>query len=203
MNNSSNLGTCVKKEFRFLMRFFWETNVTFHHLQHLLTWNTNLLFLQYFVTGNENLVLHINRNWTQPPLPQKKRKKERKINSSYQKRRSECQCQNQETIHWSPCYVSGGIWKVEYGRTFSEDVYCKKPDQVHEPICQKYLVLVNRKYVIPQAWNWKAFSVKQRDTSISFISPDIAHRDFYLFRSLEHFISGRLFRKKRNRLSIL
>lgn len=99
--------------------------------------------------------------------------------------------------------------QMEQGRTITADVYCHQLDWVKKALHWKCLALANRKGVIFQHDKAKKHSAKQNQGKIRSLcvcvggllphppySADLTSRDFYLFRFLEHFKSGRILRNK-------
>lgn len=92
------------------------------------------------------------------------------------------------------------------GQTINADFYCEQLDRLNQALIKKYPALVNRKGVILQHDNARPHSAKKTLDKIKELgwevlphppySPDIAPSDYYLFRSLQHFLSDKKFRNE-------
>ncbi|XP_035734903.1 histone-lysine N-methyltransferase SETMAR-like [Vespa mandarinia] len=89
------------------------------------------------------------------------------------------------------------------GQTVNADLYCEQLDRVNQSLSEKYPAIVNRKGVILQHENARPYCARRTLEKINELgwevlphpsySPDIAPSDFHLFRSLQHFLSGKKF----------
>jgi histone-lysine N-methyltransferase SETMAR len=90
------------------------------------------------------------------------------------------------------------------GVTVDADLYCAQLDRMFAKLQQKYPSLVNRKGVLLQQDNAKPHTAKKTVSKIEdteyvellphpAYSPDLAPSDYYLFRAMAHFLTGRTF----------
>ncbi|XP_046826458.1 histone-lysine N-methyltransferase SETMAR-like [Vespa crabro] len=89
------------------------------------------------------------------------------------------------------------------GQTVNADLYREQLDRVNQSLIEEYSVIVNRKGVILQHDNARPHCTRRTLEKINELgwevlphspySPDIAPSDFHLFRSLQHFLSGKKF----------
>jgi histone-lysine N-methyltransferase SETMAR len=92
---------------------------------------------------------------------------------------------------------------LEPGQTITADLYCQQLDRLQQALIEKRPALVNRRGVILQHDNARPHSAKITQQKIRDLgwevlphppySPDIAPSDYDLFRSLQHFLSGKTF----------
>ena len=92
---------------------------------------------------------------------------------------------------------------VPDGRTINTELYSAQLERMHSVMRQKYPSLVNRKRVILQQDNAKPHTSVGTQEKINELelellphpaySPDLAPSDYYLFRSMAHFLRGRCF----------
>ena len=92
---------------------------------------------------------------------------------------------------------------LEYDDTISADKYCQQFDILNTALLQKRPALVNRHRVIIQHDNATPHNAKVTQQKIRNLgwkvlthppySPDLSPSDYYLFRSLQHFLSGKNF----------
>ena len=90
------------------------------------------------------------------------------------------------------------------GQTVTKEIYCEQLDRLKTAIAEKRPGLLNRKGVILHHDNAPAHTAKVTLQKIRELgweviphpaySPDIAPSDYYLFRSLEHFLSGKKYK---------
>lgn len=93
---------------------------------------------------------------------------------------------------------------LEQGQTVTADLYCQQLERLNQALIVKHPALVNRKGVILQHDNARPHSAKQTQQKIRDLgwellphppySPDISPSDYCLFRSMQHFLSGKTFR---------
>ena len=86
------------------------------------------------------------------------------------------------------------------GQTIHSEVYCFQLQRVYDILYRRYPAMVNRKRVIIQHDNARLHTSRKarekiKDLEISVLphpaySPDLAHSDYYLFRSMAHFLGG-------------
>lgn len=107
------------------------------------------------------------------------------------------------TVFWN---YEGVIWFdfLDKGKTMDSDFYCEQLDHMHDVMKQKYYSLYNRKSIKLQHDNARphvSLKVKNKLAEMDAIevlchppySPDLAPSDYYLFRSMAHFLVGRDF----------
>lgn len=92
---------------------------------------------------------------------------------------------------------------VPDGRTINTELYSAQLERMYSVMRQKYPSLVNRKRVILQQDNAKPHTSVRTQEKIKELelevlphpaySPDLAPSDYYLFRSMAHFLRGRCF----------
>lgn len=93
---------------------------------------------------------------------------------------------------------------VPDGTTINSDLYCEQLDRVYAKLSQLYPALVNRKGVLFQQDNARPHTSRQTKEKFKNLdgvellphppySPDLAPSDFYLFRSMAHFLKGKKF----------
>lgn len=92
---------------------------------------------------------------------------------------------------------------LEMGQTINSDVYCKILDRLRDALIVKRPALINRNKIIfhhdgARPHTAKVTQQKLKDFQWEIMpqppySPDIAPSDFYLFRSLQHFLRGKKF----------
>lgn len=98
-------------------------------------------------------------------------------------------------------------WEVlDYGQTVGSNSYCQQLDRLAEELKCNRPDLVNRKGVILLHDNAKPHTSRVTQQKIRELgyevlphpaySPDIAPSDYYLFRSLQHFLKGKMFANK-------
>jgi [histone H3]-lysine36 N-dimethyltransferase SETMAR len=90
------------------------------------------------------------------------------------------------------------------GQTITKVIYCEQLDRLKTAISEKRPFLLNRKGVILQHDNASSHTAKVTLQKIRELgweviphpaySPDIAPSDYYLFRSLEHFLRGKKYK---------
>ena len=90
-----------------------------------------------------------------------------------------------------------------HNNTINKEVYCEQFDRLLAALVTKRPALVNRKGVVFHQDNAKPHKAKMTIDKIRGMgweviphppySPDIAPSDYYLFRSLQHFLSGKKF----------
>ena len=95
-------------------------------------------------------------------------------------------------------------WEVlDYGQTVDSIVYCQQLDRLAEALKRNRPELVNRKGVILLHDNARPHTSRVTQQKIRELgyevlphpaySPDIAPSDYHLFRSLRHFLNGKIF----------
>ena len=95
-------------------------------------------------------------------------------------------------------------WEVlDYGQTVDSIIYCQQLDRLAEALKRNRPELVNRKGVILLHDNARPHTSRVTQQKIRELgyevlphpaySPDIAPSDYHLFRSLQHFLSGKIF----------
>jgi histone-lysine N-methyltransferase SETMAR len=153
-------------------------------------------FLHRIVTGDEKWVLYVNAKRTnqwlfpgQTPVPTAK---------------PGLHPQKVLLCVWWDCIGVIHFEVLEMGQTITADLYCQQLDRLHQALIEKRPALVNRKGVILQHDNARPHTAritqqKIRDLGWEVLphppySPDTAPSDYHLFRSLEHFLSGKTFR---------
>jgi histone-lysine N-methyltransferase SETMAR len=92
---------------------------------------------------------------------------------------------------------------LDEGQTVTADIYCQQLDRLNAALLEKRPALVNRNRVILQHDNARPHTAKVTQQKIRELgwevlphppySPDIAPSDYYLFRSLQHYLSGEKF----------
>jgi [histone H3]-lysine36 N-dimethyltransferase SETMAR len=93
---------------------------------------------------------------------------------------------------------------LEPGQTITADLYCEQLERLNQALIKKRTELVNGKGIILQHDNARAHSAINTQQKIKNVgwevfphlpySPDIAPFDYYLFRSMQHFLSDKVFR---------
>jgi len=95
-------------------------------------------------------------------------------------------------------------WEVlDYGQTVDSNTYCQQLDRLADAFLQTRPDLVNRKGVILLHDNARPHTSKLTQQKIRELgyellphppySPDISPSDYYLFRSMQHFLKGKRF----------
>lgn len=95
-------------------------------------------------------------------------------------------------------------WEVlDYGQTVDSNYYCQQLDRLADALLHTRSALVNRQGVILLHDNAKPHTSKVTQQKIRKLgyevlphpaySPDISPSDYYLFRSLQHFLKGKRF----------
>lgn len=89
------------------------------------------------------------------------------------------------------------------GRAINSEMYSNQLHRVHDVLEVRYPALVNRNRVILQQDNAKPHTSKRTSEKVNELgfeilphpaySPDLAPSDYYLFRSMAHFLRGRRF----------
>lgn len=92
---------------------------------------------------------------------------------------------------------------IRDGQAINAEIYSKQLQRVHDVLEIRYPEIVNRKRVILQQDNAKPHTAKRTREKIKELdfdllphpaySPDLAPSDYYLFRSMAHFLRGRCF----------
>ena len=96
------------------------------------------------------------------------------------------------------------VWWNYEGMLHIADLYFKQLQQLHEVLWARYPSLVNRQRVLLLHDNAPAHTSRKTQNKIEELgdieilphppySPDLAPSDYYLFRSLAHFLLGRQF----------
>lgn len=119
---------------------------------------------------------------------------------------NQCQHQNQDSIHRSPCSVLAGIWIMSYwNMEESLQTFLYQLGWVHEALHQKCPVLVQKEDVLLH--NTRAHGAKQTQQKIRVLGWEVLPHlpyspNVHLFLSLEYFISSRTFQKQKNLRSL-
>jgi len=162
----------------------------------LLTRQEREPFLNRIVTGDEKWVLYVNperkKQWITPgqqPIPTPKP-------GLHPKKVMLC-------VWWDTCGIIH-FELLEPGQTITADLYCQQLDRLKAALITKRAAMVNRRGVILQHDNARPHAAKITQQKIRDLgwevlphppySPDIAPSDYHLFRSLQHFLSGKIFR---------
>lgn len=153
-------------------------------------------FLRRIVTGDEKWVLYINNKRTKQWLSPKQLAVPTPKPSLTLKKVLLCV--------WWDC---GGIIHFELlkpGVTVTAELYCQQLNRLNNQLLVKRPGLVNRKGVILQHDNARPHAARLTQEKIRQLnwevlphpsySPDIAPSDFYLFRSMEHFLKNKNFK---------
>jgi len=93
---------------------------------------------------------------------------------------------------------------VPESRTMNFELYCEQLGRMYTVLKEKYIALINRNHVLFQQDNAMLHTSKSMPQNLeefdevkflphSAYSPDLAPSDFYLFRSMAHFLSERTF----------
>lgn len=155
-------------------------------------------FLNRIVTGDEKCVLYVNaerkNQWLSPgqkPIPTPKAGLHpKKVMLS---------------VWWD---MEGVVYfeLLDMNQGITADIYCEQLDRLKSALTTKRPALINRKGVILQQDNARPHTAKvTRQKVMEFgweilphppYSPDIAPSDYYLFKSLEHFLRGKEFKDK-------
>ena len=150
-------------------------------------------FFDRLITGDEKWVLYDNpkrkRQWLSPnESPQSTAKP-----GLHPKKALLC-------VWWS---IRGVVHfeVLKPGQTVNADLYCEQLDRVNQSLIEKCPAIVNRKGVILQHDNARPHCARRTLEKINELgwevlphppySPDIVPSDFHLFRSLQHFLSGK------------
>jgi len=83
-----------------------------------------------------------------------------------------------------------------HGQTINSEYYCDLLKRMYTVLCERYSVIVNRKRVIMQQHNARPHTLKMTMGGIELLphppySPDLVSSDYYLFRSMAHFLRCR------------
>ena len=162
----------------------------------LLSNPNDLRFIKRIVTGDEKWIYLRNSDnsnqWRYPGQPSKPVVKRGRFDQKVML----CVWWNYEgVIHFE---------LVPNGRTVNSSLYCEQLHRVYEILCNRYPALVNRNAVLLQQDNAKPHTsrvTRQKIEELNGIellphppySPDLAPSDYYLFRSMAHFLKGRHF----------
>ena len=98
---------------------------------------------------------------------------------------------------------------VPDGHAVDADLYSQQLDRVYATLRDRYPALVNRKHALLQQDNVPAHRAKLSQQKIkeldgiellpySAYSPNLAPSDYYLFREMTHFLSGRRFKDRKD-----
>ena len=93
---------------------------------------------------------------------------------------------------------------IQNGLAITSEVYSQQLDRMYVALYQKYPALINRKRALLLQDNAKPHTAKQTKEKLEELdgiellphpaySPDLAPSDYYLFRSMAHFLKGRRF----------
>jgi [histone H3]-lysine36 N-dimethyltransferase SETMAR len=94
---------------------------------------------------------------------------------------------------------------LPHGQTINSEYYCDLLERMYAVLRERYPAIVNRKRVILQQDNARPHTSKMTMDKIKNLdgieilphppySPDLAPSDYYLFRSMAHFLRGRQFK---------
>lgn len=166
--------------------------------QSLLIRNEKEPFLNHLITGDEKWILYVNaqrkRQWLNPkqsPIPSPKP-------GLHPKKIMLC-------IWWD---IKGIIYYelLEEGQTITSEKYCEQLDNLKEALMLKRPALVNRRNVIFHQDNARPHVSKKTIEKLNGFSwellphppysPDIAPSDFHLFRSMQNFLAGKIYKTK-------
>lgn len=164
--------------------------------------NSNLIrneknpFLKQIITSDEKWVMYDNSHkgnqWLSPgesafPSP--------KPNFHQKKALLSVWWDFKGPVHWE---------LLKSGQTINSEFYCGQLDTLKSVLAKKRPALINRKGVILLHDNAKPHTSKMTQLKIKELefevlqhppySPDIAPSDYYLFRSLEHFLRGKSYK---------
>ena len=106
------------------------------------------------------------------------------------------------SVWWD--YLGVVHWELlPKGQTVNSEVLCQQLDRLQEALVIKRPALVNRRGVVLQHDNARSHTSKMTQKKIRALgwevlphppySPDIAPSHYHLFRSLQHFLSGKRF----------
>lgn len=162
----------------------------------LLAKNSREAFLKRIITSDEKFVLYENprrqSQWLSPgqaPIPTPK-------GDLHPRKILLC-------VWWD---YRGIIYfeLLPQGKTVTAAVYCAQLDRLHKQLLIKRPALVNRNLVVYHCDNARGHTAKitqqkLRDFKWEVLpqppySPDLSPSDYHLFRSLEHFLSGKKFK---------
>ncbi|GFX65758.1 histone-lysine N-methyltransferase SETMAR [Trichonephila clavipes] len=118
------------------------------------------------------------------------------------------QFQNQVSINEKYCFVCGGTGKVqctspvaEQGKTINADLYCNQLDKLNAIIKQKMPALASRKGIVfhhDNARSHTAMVTHQKLNALGWevlghppYAPVIAPSDYYLFRCMQNYLTGK------------
>ncbi|XP_047364411.1 histone-lysine N-methyltransferase SETMAR-like [Vespa velutina] len=148
-------------------------------------------FFDRLITGDEKWVLYDNS----------KRKRQRLFSNESPRSTAKPALHPKKAllcVWWSIC----GIVHFEMlkpGQTVNADLYCEQLDRVNQSLIEKYPAIVNKKGVILQDTHCTRRTLEKINElgwevlPHPLYSPDIAPSHFHLFRSLQHFLSGKKF----------
>jgi [histone H3]-lysine36 N-dimethyltransferase SETMAR len=104
---------------------------------------------------------------------------------------------------WWDCVGIINFEVLEPGQTITSDLYCKQLERLNQALMEKRPGLISIGEVILQHDNARAHSAKKTQQKIKELgwevlphppySPDIAPSDYHLFRSMQHFLSDKVF----------
>lgn len=161
----------------------------------LLTRNEKDPFIERIITGDEKWVLYDNPHRRKQWLSVGETSKATPKPNIHGKKVLLC--------IWWHCTGMVHMELLKSGQTITADFYCQQLDRLDEAICSKLPALANRKGVILQQDNARPHSAKVTQHKIRELgwevlahpaySPDVAPSDYYLFRSLQHFLAGKKF----------
>ena len=155
-------------------------------------------FLRRIITGDEKWVLYVNverkKQWLSPsqtPIPTPKA-------GLHPKKVLLCVWWDLEgVVHFE---------LLDMNQTINAELYCQQLDRLKAAIDLKRPALANRRGVILQQDNARPHTAKLTRKKLKELgweilphppySPDIAPSDYYLFLSLQHFLSGKEFKNK-------
>lgn len=162
-------------------------------------------FLDRIVTGDEKWVLYVNQEnknqWLSPgqkpkPVPKPDLHPEKVLLSIWWNLRG--------IVYWE---------LLESGATVTAEVYCKQLERVQEALIKKHPALVNRKKVVLLHDNARPHVAKVTQKKIQELgwevlphpaySPDLAPTDYHLFRSMQHHLAGKHYKKEKEVETIL
>lgn len=161
----------------------------------LLLRNNREPFLDRIITGDEKWVLYVNirkrKQWLnrgQTPLPTPK-------DGIHPKKIMLCIWWDMRgVVHWE--FLDSNL-------TITADIYCQQLDRLHQELLHNRPSLINRKGVILQVDNARPHIARKTQQKIHQLgwevlphppySPDMAPSDYHLFRSLQHYLSEKVF----------
>ena len=161
----------------------------------LLTRNALEPFIDRIITGDEKWVLYDNPHRHQQWLSVGETSRATPKSNIHGKKVLLC-------IWW---HCTGIVYMelLEPGQTITAERYCQQLQRLAEAACAKFPALANRKGILLQQDNARPHSAKITQQKIRELgwevlphptySPDVAPSDYYLFRSLQHFLAGKKF----------